>query len=151
MSESVKYAFTVTLKPRAFVEPGDVQYDKASYGLYKHLKALCRALTLVAELTKNCNIHYHGIITFTNASIKNVKRFHDSFRGNSIFGYVNIVQITDLNGWVDYLKKSIHDTCCVIERPPILCDEFNVLSDFHIDEPLNCGEGKAYFQYYDQD
>ena len=136
MSESVKYSFTVTLKPNLFKDSAEVQYDKTYLTLVKHLMSLSKQFSVVAELTKNYNIHYHGIIRFVINHKNLMKRFVDSFRHNTCFGFVNIKQIVDEAGWVEYITKDIHSTRESISRPPVLMDYFNVLPVLELDGML---------------
>lgn len=126
---SVRYSFTITLKPSLYNVPASVQYDKTYDELYKHL---CQnfnvKLTLVAELTRNYNIHFHGTIVFIMINVHKynvMKRFVDSFRKSKIFGFVNIKQIEDEPGWIDYISKGFHDFTRDTNRRPILQDDFD--------------------------
>lgn len=128
---SVQYAFTVTLKPKKwFVKPAEEQYDGTSMPLAEFLKSISHRVTLVTELTKNFCVHYHGVIDFRILEDINLrKRFHDAFRTSKDFGYVNIKQIDDLDGWIEYINKSLADTSKAINRRPIIIDEHNTFSE----------------------
>jgi len=137
MSDTFKYSFTVTLKPNLFKLIAEEQYDKTYLPLYKHLAAMSHKFTLIAELTKNANVHYHGMIQFPmNKKVIFRKKFIDSFRKSKEFGFVNITQITDEEGWRKYIIKDINETREAIGRPPIIEDFFYVfgpetLDNFH--------------------
>lgn len=122
-----KYAFTVTLKPRLFSNSPTEQYDMTYTRLHSILNCLSipESLTLVAELTKACNIHYHGMIIMHVHPKKSAKvRFHNAFRHERDYGFVNLTQIDDEPGWIAYISKNIKSTKDDIDRPPIICDEF---------------------------
>lgn len=137
--ESVKYSFTITLKPNLFQYKAEEQYDKSYLTLVKHLMTLSKKFSVVAELTKNYNIHYHGIITFTlheKQKSNFMKKFTDSFRKNTCFGFVNIKQITDEQGWINYITKDLKITRESICRPPVLIDSFNIIPTLELDGML---------------
>lgn len=84
----------------------------------------CR-YTLVAELTTNYDLHYHAIasLDLEQNKQKNIcKYFKDIFRDE--FGYTCIKQITDYNGWCDYLRKDFTKTSEVLY--PVLRDDYNI-------------------------
>jgi len=125
---SVLYAFTVTLKPKPyFLLMAEDQYDDTAMPLAEHLRAIGLKFTLVSELTKNFNIHYHGIITLPLGKDVNVrKKFVDSFRRSKLFGFVKIDQITNEEGWIDYIGKSLDEVYNAIHRRPIIKDDFEI-------------------------
>lgn len=138
--QSVMYAFTVTLKPVMFRRSIEEQYDSTYLELSTRLKSLPCKLTMICELTSNYNIHYHGIIVFITKSRSHEKDFKDLFRKSQIFGFTNIKQVDDFNGWVDYIKKDVTVSVKIINRPPVIIDEhdlFNVFDNpFMIQEEL---------------
>lgn len=127
--KSVSYSYTVTLRPQLYGIPGQDQYDKTSDELVKHLSNICAEYTLVAELTSSYNVHYHGTVSFAlklpGPPVNLRKRFVDSFRKNKLFGFVQIKQIDDEPGWIEYISKSLEETCNDLGRRPILKDDFN--------------------------
>lgn len=129
MVTTVQYAFTVTLRPKLYAEPAQAQFDKTYFTLYTLLKSLSADdLTIVAEQTKNFNVHYHGIINFIyDPRVFAPKLFTDAFRNHKLFGFVNIKQIDDLSGWMEYIKKDLPLTKQCINRPPIIKDSKNHL------------------------
>lgn len=130
---SFNYAFTITLKPVSFKLEPEQQYDKTYLHVRSQLISLGFKVTLVAELTKNMNVHYHGVINFKlgdDCKIKVIKEFHKQFRNDLIIGFVNIRQIDDDQKWNEYIKKSLHDTNKAIGRRPIISDDFKIFSDF---------------------
>lgn len=144
VSKSVPYSFTITLKPNLYKDTAEVQYDKTYYLLIKHIITnFGNNFNLVAEITKSYNIHMHGTIIFTLIDSKkfvNVcKKFVDSFRNHKMFGYVCIKQITDSNGWRDYVIKSLEEFKSTLGRPPVLydnCDVFKIVPQFDYNKML---------------
>lgn len=130
MAESVRFAITVTLRPALYRYTSVEQYDMTSDELVKHLLSECIKVSLIAEHTKNFNIHYHGIVTMRhiiNGSCQ--KRLVDSFRKSKHFGFVCIKQIEDEEGWIDYMSKELLETSSLLGRMPILIDNFDNILD----------------------
>lgn len=135
---SFKYSFTVTLKPIMYKKVATDQYDATSQEVLTKLLGLSYMspdgkfdLTLVSELTKNYNIHYHGIIKMPlrNSKIHCMKRFTDEFRNSKQLGFVNIKQIDDEPGWIDYISKDLHSTKIHVGRPPVIFDGLESIKD----------------------
>lgn len=124
--KSVDYSFTVTLKPIVCTAPPEYQYDRTYLEIIKRLRCLNCKITCVAELTKNYDIHYHGIISFNVLSKSYEKDFKDLFRSSRIFGYNYIKQIDDMPGWSQYIGKDLNSFRDIMNRPPILIDEYNI-------------------------
>lgn len=106
---SCKFAITITLKPMLFKNTATEQYDETYLPLHRLLKALCFEHTVVAELTKAFNVHYHGVVVMPDWGNCR-KRFVDAFRKSRSFGYVCIKMIDDEQGWYDYIRKGIKGT-----------------------------------------
>lgn len=126
---SFEYAFTITLKPKLYDHPATAQYDLTFEPCFKLLLeiSLKNQFTLVAEQTKNYNIHYHGIIVMPTSGKPCMKKFHDSFRGSKLFGFVNIKQITEQNIWIEYISKELYETQSMVNRPPIIYDHWDYI------------------------
>lgn len=133
MATSFRYAFTLTLKPTMYKYTSEEQYDKTYLNAFKHVKSRAMQVTMVAEHTKAFNIHYHGIVTFpirADRPTKNLRKvFVDSFRNHPFIGFVNIKEVTHEPEWVSYISKELKDTRAIIGRPPIIADEFLVITD----------------------
>lgn len=128
--QSVRYSFTVTLKPRMYIDPSETQFDLTFSELRTILKSMNAKFTLIAELTKmGHNIHYHGTITFPLTSKNVVKRFIDVFRKTKHYGFVSIKQIDNEQGWIDYISKEFIETVREVERRPIINDDFNYFDE----------------------
>lgn len=138
MATSVRYSLTVTLKPLQYKEFAEKQYDNTCMYLINKLTMLNCQYTLVAEMTKACNIHYHGTIEFLKCHKNQHHRKYliDHFRNDKMIGYVCMKQITDEPGWIEYIKKDIVGTTEVLNRRPILKDDFDY---FDMDEIASYG------------
>jgi len=126
--ETIKYAFTVTLKPQCFKKDARAQFEGTADAIEEILCGLGYNVTCVAELTKNYNIHFHGIITFTKFSfyVNYQKLFVDKFRNNKVFGFVNIKQMEDESGWIEYISKDFQTTFKSIYKEPIIVDTLGI-------------------------
>lgn len=128
---SVKYSATVTLKPIMYKMTAEEQYDNTKQDLCEMLYKLNTNFTIVAELTKGMNLHYHLVVQFRSFKPKDnlMKKFIDHFRNHKKFGYVSIRQIDDEPGWQAYISKDIDVTYESIRRPPIIYDDFKYYDD----------------------
>jgi len=131
---SVDYSFTITLQPRLFVKTIEDQYDITFVEVCRKLNSLISTHTIIAEITPtNYNIHYHGIIKFHRPSKSHMKDFKDVFRGSKMFGFTQIRQIEDFGGWVEYIMKDLYITKDILNRPPIIVDEYDILNTMKVD------------------
>lgn len=118
------YFFTVTLQPRMYKEDIDKQFDKTKNELLVLLKILSDKITLVTELTKAFNVHYHGIIQLNGSK----RKFVNMFRGDKQFGFVNLSPIKSEQKVFEYISKDVRFTYDELERRPILRDDYKVFS-----------------------
>lgn len=129
MALSVDFSITVTLCPKLNRMDITKQYDYSAYEVEQTLKRIdyVDSLTLVAEITKNCNLHFHGIIKFNIEKHKHIiyKFKNDLKEYNFLIGFIDIKQITDFPGWKEYISKDLQTTKEVIGRRPVLIDDFN--------------------------
>lgn len=132
---SQMYAFTVTLSPKNYRNNAEVQYDDTWSHVLHKLRNICNNVSLVAELTKASNIHYHGLCNFTLTGKNLIKQFNDHFRCRCknrnvckcITGFVNIKVCDNQPGWVEYMCKDVEETRQSISRPPVIFDQIKVL------------------------
>lgn len=133
--ETVRYSATITLKPRMYQYKAEQQYDMTYPELIKHLSCNNYSnATIISELTKNYNVHYHITITFQNPYTKDFKinfqkQFVDSFRKSQVFGFVNIKQIDSELGWIEYISKDLKTFIDSTGRRPIIKDDFNYFTE----------------------
>jgi hypothetical protein len=62
-----------------------------------------------------------------------MKDFKDVFRGSKMFGFTQIRQIEDFGGWVEYIMKDLYITKDILNRPPIIVDEYDILNTMKVD------------------
>lgn len=129
-STSCDFALTITLRPSTFVDSCQTQFDKLSQLIKDRLQG-CK-LSLIAELTKQWNVHFHGFISVPTARGHPSKYIHDRLRHAKI-GFIKVDQITDFNGWKDYIRKDLHITKDYISYP-IVKDDYEVFISTSIDE-----------------
>ena len=130
---SFKYAFTITLKPWLYKYTPSRQIADSVDVVKSGLAALGHS-TLLWELTKASNIHYHGVIemytqSLTLQRIKNLHlRWNNKWRNHLEIGFTNLTQITDEQGWLAYIGKSIEDnTDLLTSYPhPVLQDQLTL-------------------------
>lgn len=128
MPFSVDYAGTITLRPKLYTKEPEVQYDETYDYVRRKLSSLSTHFTLIAEVTKSYNIHYHIVIKFDLEDRKKdcMKEFHKCFRNDNLVGFVNIRQIDDMVKWTDYLKKDLCHTVNATNRRPVIWDMYDI-------------------------
>lgn len=124
------YEITLTLRPK--------MYSMSAKDQYKYLESVLRDIfkpsikeeykvSLIAELTAEDNVHYHGIVELKN--FKERARLIDSFRKyHSTIGKKSITQLVHYPLWVEYINKAISNTRQLI-KDPIVFDDHQVLCD----------------------
>lgn len=117
------FSFTVTLKPCMYRYEPEEQYDLVKNHLYITLKQLSNNFTLVTELTQNMNIHFHGII-----ELYHKKKWYSVFRKSDKFGFTSCREISDMEGWKKYISKDLQLTLDMLERRPIINDDYKVFT-----------------------
>jgi len=130
---SLEYAITVTLKPVMYRHAAEIQFSQTYEVLLKHLRTFTPRITLLAELTKDFNVHYHGLIQFSKDDVLRyhnlAKRFKDSFRKSKVFGHIVIVMAHDLPGWKEYCTKDLEETYRLLGTGPVFIDYFNYVEN----------------------
>lgn len=120
---SVDYALTITLKPLMYKEDAEEQYRQTALNISK-LFPKCK-LTLIAELTQQYNIHYHGIISVPSTLSSQPRKYvFDKIRKYSKLGKTTVDQVDDYEGWVVYLNKDLQETSKTVY--PIIRDDYNI-------------------------
>lgn len=118
------YEITVTLRPCLYRFTAAEQFDKTEDKLRLILclyKSSC-----IAELTKEHNIHYHGIIDLKDVSEKD--RLCNRFRKyNKEFGRKSIDQIRYENSYRKYIVKEFSTTQKIIGKLPIITNDLKLL------------------------
>jgi len=120
------YFFTLTLQPKYYKYKPEEQYDMTYMSIFQTIWALGSNIAIIAELTKNYNIHYHGLIDSEGYS-NLVKYFRDAFRNHKYVGYISIEQVVNEPKCKEYIIKDLMHTKEQISRPPIIVDELNLV------------------------
>jgi len=128
------YFFTITLRPVMYKKDIDEQYDISVNQLLTELKILSDKITLVVELTKQMNVHMHGLIYSDKFTFR--RKFINAFRQSKIFGFVQLNPLYDKDKTRDYLIKDLSNSKILINRQPIIIDNYDL---FDIPERLNYG------------
>lgn len=108
-----EFAITITIKPHYCKNLNHVdQYKIFTPFLVEELNELCFIddLELVAELTKQNNIHYHGLLkTVDFYSVQSIySRIKDKLK-DSVFGYIWVTHVSDKEGWIKYMSKNPYE------------------------------------------
>lgn len=126
------YALTVTLQPKARLDSAKQQYETFAPLVEQQLRAKfpnCK-LTLVAELTKSFDIHFHGIIQFDLlclGKVQNIPRyFRDMFRRHNKIGFVLLKVMTDEKVWLDYIGKALDEFYLDVGEQAIVCNDHDI-------------------------
>lgn len=120
-----RYAFTVTVKLRN--KTSSEQYDLTYLRVHEILWSCGIKHTIIAEMTQNCDIHYHGVLEKPGYSLLEMNYIvKNRFRREKSFGFSCIKVIDDMDGWVDYLSKDLQFTYTMIDRRPIIVDAFDL-------------------------
>jgi len=132
-THTCNFAFTITLKPYMYQYPPEVQLARTS-GDIKRMFYNCR-MTMIAELTKQCNIHYHGILAFP-IKVKNpTLYFFNRLRGlPKALGKSECSQLIDEDKWVTYLNKDIKENIKQDVFYPTIIDDYGIINEVALDE-----------------
>lgn len=116
------FFFTVTLKPIMYKVDIDKQYDETANELEVYLKSISEKLTIVAEITKSFNVHYHGIMKGNTTK----RQFINAFRNDKKFGFVQCTMLVHWEKCCQYISKEVAHTTQEIGRRAILRDDFDI-------------------------
>lgn len=139
VKESVMYNFTVTLNPKMFEKDPIEQLNNSQSILVNVLRKEIHVvkMTVVAELTQTCNIHYHGIMTVNLNRISGlvVNKFYNVFRKKDIrktFGMTRCHQTQFDEASKQYLVKDLMLTYSLLHKTcyPIIHDDYKVDDHF---------------------
>lgn len=152
---TIDYAITITLHPSIRCNKTVEQYDTMKAIIRDYITDCCYEfwkknkptvqfqapkVTLVAELTKSQDIHYHGIVTLPlSMKIRDHKIFiRDIFRykpkagplRNDLKKYLGFIYVKEIddNGWSQYLRKGFAEFEQSLDRKPILRDDHNIFT-----------------------
>lgn len=150
------YAITITLDPRIRKFSTNEQHNLMTPYVERILKNTCvnaiadhkgkkpeeipkPILTLVAEMTQSCDIHYHGVISFPmeynlRCPIMFVRnQFRKRYTGHpskmepkDYIGFILLKPIDDFDKWTEYFSKSIDDFKNRTKLGSIVCDDYEL-------------------------
>lgn len=135
----MKYEFTLTLRPSLYNLTPKEQFNK----LYDTLRDILKHWTCscIAELTKENNVHYHGMIELTD--FKDRDSFLNRFRKyNKWFGRKSCTQLKNEPEWILYIRKDMKETEEILGKSPQVDDDFEIFGDLNpkfIDHFLKLG------------
>lgn len=124
------YAFTLTINPKLFKSTIIHQLNctaRSLQSLFHHAK-----ISTVIELTKNYNVHYHGIIQFHKAEMKDRTPegyWYNKLRNHPTLGYSVLKVMDQEEGWKEYILKDLPRTLLELEKSyynPIINDEHSL-------------------------
>lgn len=116
-AREMTHFFTVTLKPNLYELTARQQIKKTFKKLSEVLKPLAMKYLLVAELTKQCNIHYHGIIQWDTTTMDKDTMsmiFLDNLKPLVNYGRSESQLIEDTEHVYKYIVKDIIKTGNVV-------------------------------------
>lgn len=121
---SIDFAITITLKPSQYRDTWEKQRHNTAGALVKIFKD-CK-MTLIVELTKSDNIHYHGVWSCPIALCNDPKKyFFDRLRPFSRIGKSECAQVINWDTWTNYLRKDI-DLHRSRGLSPIVQDDYDI-------------------------
>jgi len=128
---TVDYAVTLTLKTKMRDLETERQYNASSQEVIQLFTCNNIKATIIYELTKNDDIHYHGIckMPLQKHIRDNVIWLRNRFRRNKIIGFVCIKPVDDYHKWVEYISKDIATTKQRLGNIPILMDDYDIYPD----------------------
>lgn len=125
MAMSMDFAITITLKPSQYRDTWEKQRHNTAGALLKIFKD--SKMTLICELTKTDNIHYHGIWSCPMHLCNDAKKyFFDRLRLFSRIGKCECLPVNNWYNWCIYLNKDI-----ALHRQrglnPIVKDDYEII------------------------
>lgn len=132
------YEVTVTLRPCLYKFTATEQFDKTQDKI--RLILCMHNSTCVAELTKEHNIHYHGIVDLKDISDKDYlcNRFR---KYNKEFGRKSIEQVKYEDSYRKYIVKELSATQKIIGKYPVITNQLGLLGN-PIDKQINLNNYK---------
>lgn len=134
ISYSWKYALTLTLLPKVRTMTAEEQMSRYRQEIVPILRKFfpnCK-LTIVAELTKTYDVHFHGTIQFDMTHMRGIvnpcRYFRDKFRRHKLIGFVLLKVIDNEDIWKDYISKGLKEFYADTGEPPVLVDDDGMLN-----------------------
>jgi len=128
-----KIAITITLNPKLRRYDTPDQYDLTYEAVVDALREVfpgCE-ISLIAEMHKTHDVHYHGVIRLKKAlsELNASYKIRQAFRNHQKFGYCCLKTLMDESKWIDYLSKDLTPFRELVDRPPIVMDDFEYFKD----------------------
>lgn len=120
----VEFAITITLLPKMYKKPLEEQYDESISEIEKLSLDESFTISLIAEITKQHNVHYHGKIQ-TNTKGRDrsfLSHIYNIFRNRTTTGFISVKEINDDIAWESYCVKNIEETHKHMDRPVVATD-----------------------------
>lgn len=138
-SYSQKYAVTFTLHPKVRRFSAEEQYEKYAHQVVSQYVSTvfpgCK-MSLVAELTKSYDLHFHGIIQFNMSQLRancNVPRwFREKFRNHPVIGFVCLKAMTEDSIWIEYISKALKEFKDDLNLNPVITDDYNLFDKYKL-------------------
>lgn len=127
-SDGQFFCFTQTLKLRKLT-PED-QFDSTWKQFTQACVDVFGKVTAVAELHESGDVHYHGFIKWDDSLLATTVRWKKMSLTVCGLGFYKIKVCQDYPGWCTYIRKDIEETCRILNRSPILRDDFEVFKEF---------------------
>lgn len=116
------FAVTLTLLPKIYKLTPQRQYLKGLrqiLGLFKRHGVICN--TLVPELTKNYNVHFHGAVYLPLLGKQGPKeKWYNIFRQDDVVGFTLIKEVEDYGKWEEYMYKNLEETRTVLRKGSLI-------------------------------
>lgn len=117
---------TITLLPYLYKRTAQSQFVITYHELVSYLNCFCRDYCMVAEITKDGNVHYHGWVVWERS--QSFMTFSDSLKhANHYFGFVYKTKLKDgackdvqRKRMREYMLKDIRTTYRMIRSVKIL-------------------------------
>lgn len=117
----MKYEITLTIKPQYYQHTSLFQFDMCFPKLIEILSGY--KCSLIAELTIEHNIHYHGIVELESIQDKN--KLLNKFRPFKQIGRKRVCPVQWEETWISYIKKDIENTKLIIPFP-VVKDDYRI-------------------------
>lgn len=121
----MRYEVTVTLKPHLYRFTASEQFDMVR-PIVEEIFSLY-AGSAIAELTKENNIHIHGLVDLPGPIERN-KFLNRWRRHHKIFGRKSCAQVVYQDSYDRYMRKDMDVTWQVLGRSPIVVDVMGVFA-----------------------
>lgn len=131
MIKSIDYGITVTIRPKWYKMLPEDQFDLTVAEITGKLNGYQCKYTLIAEFTKSYNIHFHGILHFTEKQKDYIRLLYDIFRNSRYVGFIMVKPVDNYNEWIEYITKDIKETYkTLICRHPVIRNDYMI--DYHL-------------------